>query len=72
MVEGGRFCIFQIRSKCWFSPPVRLMVADGGGEGKLAGGSGGGGNRWRVGTETQEGKIEGPEMREREELRRKK
>ena len=26
MVEGGRFYTFQIRSKCWFSPPVRLMV----------------------------------------------
>ena len=43
MVEETRFCAFQIRSRCWFSPPVRVMVADGGGEGKLTGGSGGGG-----------------------------
>ena len=50
----------------------RLTVADGGDGGKLAGGSGGRGNRRRVGTETQEAKIAGPEMIEREELRRKK
>ena len=55
----------------WKSMVEGAMVADGGGEGKLAGDSSGGGfqDRWKLKRENF--KIEGPKMRERREGRRK-